>query len=99
MRVDGRVRRYLMLRGGAAVLFLMSSVVLPHGVPAGLCVMAAGLIAVFTCIGINAGGTGERAGAVPQDRWFDTVRAPQGDWPPFPPERVVDGELVDRRDR
>ncbi len=99
MRVDGRVRRYLMLRGGAAVVFLLSSAVLPRGVPSALCVMAAGLVAVFTCIGINAGGPGEAAGTVPQERWFDTVRAPQGDWPPFDPERVVEGELVERTDR
>jgi hypothetical protein len=23
------------------------------------------------------------AGARPQDRWFDSLRAPQGDWPPY----------------
>jgi hypothetical protein len=23
------------------------------------------------------------------------VRAPQGDWPPYDPERVVEGELVE----
>jgi hypothetical protein len=93
---DGRVQRYLIFRGGAAVVFLLASVVLPRGVPAALFVMAAGLVAVFTCIGVNAGGPGERAGSVVQDRWIEGVRAPQGDWPPYDPERVVEGELVER---
>jgi hypothetical protein len=53
---------------------------------------------VLSCLGINAGGPGERAGAVPQDRWFDERRAPQGDWPPFDADRVVEGELVQRRE-
>lgn len=91
-----RQTTYLSLRAGAGVLFLVASVVMPRGVPAALCVMAAGLIAVLSCFGITAGGPGERAGSVPQDRWLDGVRAPQGDWPPFGPERVVEGELVDR---
>lgn len=94
-----RQSTYLALRAGAAVLFLVASVVMPRGVPAALCVVAAGLIAVLSCFGVTAGGPGERAGAVPQDRWFDGVRAPQGDWPPFDPDRVVEGELVERRER
>ncbi|HWH30488.1 MAG TPA: hypothetical protein VNU26_16310 [Mycobacteriales bacterium] len=94
-----RQTTYLTLRAGAAVLFLVASVVMPRGVPAALCVVAAGLIAVLSCFGVTAGGPGERAGAVPQDRWFDGVRAPQGDWPPFDPDRVVEGELVERRER
>jgi hypothetical protein len=98
VRPHGRQQTYLAFRGGAAVLFLLSAAVLPPGVPAGLCVMAAGLIAVFACFGINAGGPGERAGAVPQDRWVAGVRPPQGDWPPFDADRVVEGELVERRE-
>ena len=90
-----RQTAYLAFRGGAAVVFLSASAVLPRGVPAALCVMAAGLVAVLACFGINAGGPGERAGSVPQDRWFDSVRAPQGDWPPYDPDRVVEGELVE----
>lgn len=79
------------------MVFLAASAVLPRGVPAALCVVVAGLVAVLSCFGINAGGPGERAGAVAQDAWFDSVRAPQGDWPPFEPHRVVEGELVERR--
>ncbi len=93
-----RQQTYLALRGGAATLFLVSSVALPKGVIAGLCVMAAGIIAVLSCIGITAGGPGEQAGAVAQDRFLDGVRAPQGDWPPYDPDRVVEGELVERPD-
>lgn len=92
-----RQTAYLAIRGGAAVVFLSASAVLPRGVPAALCVVAAGMTAVLACFGINAGGPGERAGSVPQDRWFDNVRAPQGDWPPFEGDRVVEGELVERR--
>ncbi|HVM27434.1 MAG TPA: hypothetical protein VM433_07150 [Mycobacteriales bacterium] len=98
MRARSRQSTYLLVRGGAALGFLLSSVALPHGVLSGLLVMAAGLVAVFACIGINAGGPGERAGTVPQDRWLSGVRAPQGDWPPFDPDRVVEGELADRRE-
>jgi hypothetical protein len=98
VRPRSRQATYLLLRGGAAVAFLLSSVALPPGPVAGLCVMAAGLVAVFTCLSVNAGGPGERAGTVPQERWLEGVRAPQGDWPPYDPERVVEGELVDRRE-
>ncbi len=93
------MRRYLMFRGGAAVVFLLASVALPRGVLSALFVVAAGLVAVFACLGINAGGPGERAGTVPQERWLQGVRAPQGDWPPFDPDRVVEGELVERPER
>jgi hypothetical protein len=98
MRLDARQKTYLLLRGGAAATFLLSAAVLPHGVVAGVCAMAAGLVAVLTCIGINAGGPGERAGAGREDAWFRNVRAPQGDWPPYQADRVVDGELVDRHE-
>ncbi|MFP5218303.1 MAG: hypothetical protein ACLGIG_01005 [Actinomycetes bacterium] len=94
-----RQTTYLALRAGAGVLFLVASVVIPRGVPAALCVMAAGLIAVFSCFGITAGGPGERAGAVAQERWLEGTRPPQGDWPPFDPDRVVEGTLVEPQER
>lgn len=78
-----RQRTYLGIRLGAAVLFLLAVSVVPPGVPAGLMVMAAGLIAVLSCVGVNAGAAGEQAGAREQNRWFDSVRAPQGEWPPY----------------
>ena len=80
-----RQATYLGIRAAAAVTFVLAATVLPPGVPAGLLVMAAGLAAVLSCIGVNAGAAGERAGARPQDRWFDSVRAPQGQWPPYEP--------------
>jgi hypothetical protein len=83
MRLDARQKAYFAVRGVAAVVFLLAAVVLPRGVPAALLAMVAGLSAVMTCFSTNAGGPGERAGAAPQDRWFDSVRAPQGDWPPY----------------
>lgn len=78
-----RQRAYLGIRLGAAVLFLVAVSVVPPGVPAGLMVMAAGLVAVLSCVGVNAGAVGEQAGAREQNRWFDSVRAPQGEWPPY----------------
>ena len=96
MRLGRRQRTYLLLRAVAAVVLLLGAFVLPHGVPAGLLVMAAGLIAVLACIGVTAGGPGETAGARGQERWLDSIRAPQGDWPPFAADRVVEGELVER---
>lgn len=74
---------YLAIRAAAALIFIGAATLLPPGLPAGLLVMAAGLAAVLSCIGVNAGAAGERAGARPQDRWFDSVRAPQGQWPPY----------------
>lgn len=85
---------YLGVRGGAAALFVASATVVPRGTAAGLLAMLAGVIAVLSCIGVNAGGPGERAGAVAGARAMDEHRAPQGDWPPFPADKVVDGELV-----
>lgn len=98
MRLDRRQKTYLLLRAGAVLMLVLGAFVLPQGVPAALLVMAAGLVAVMACIGVNAGGPGERAGAALQDRWFESVRPPQGDWPPFEPGTVIDGELVERRD-
>lgn len=94
MGLDRRQRWYFLLRGGAALVFLGSAALLPRGVPSALLCMAAGLAAVLTCVGVNAGGRGEQAGARPQNRHFDGARAPQGDWPPYQVERVVEGETV-----
>lgn len=80
-----RHRRYFALRGGAALLFVLAATVLPRGVPAGVLILLAGLIGVGSCLFANAGSPGEQAGARPQDRWFDSLRAPQGDWPPYEP--------------
>lgn len=74
---------YLALRAGAAVAFILAATVLPHGIPAALIVVGAGLVAVLSCLGTNAGSSGEQAGARPQDRWFDSIQAPQGQWPPY----------------
>jgi len=79
-----RVQTYLIIRAVAAAAFLLA-VVLPPGLPAALLIVGAGIAAVATCFGVNAGGPGERAGARPQDRWFDAHSAPQGDWPPYEP--------------
>ena len=76
---------YLLVRLAAVVVFLLAAVVLPRGVPAALLVVAAGVVAVFSSLWSNAGGPGERAGAREQNRWFDSVMPPQGDWPPYEP--------------
>ena len=78
-----RVAVYVAIRVVAALAFILAATVLPKGVPAAVVVVVAGLAAVMTCFGTNAGGPGERAGARPQDRWFDQQMAPQGDWPPY----------------
>jgi len=78
-----RVAVYVAIRVVAALAFILAATVLPKGVPAALVVVVAGVAAVLTCFGTNAGGPGERAGARPQDRWFDQHMAPQGDWPPY----------------
>ena len=83
-----RVVTYLVLRVGAATAFILAATVLPRGIPAALVIVVAGLVAVMTCFGTNAGGPGERAGARPQDRYFDSLMPPQGDWPPYDPGAV-----------
>lgn len=80
-----RKRAYLVIRLGAAVAFVLAATVLPRGVPAAVVIVAAGVAAVLTSFGTNAGGAGERAGARPQDRYFDSILPPQGDWPPYDP--------------
>jgi hypothetical protein len=86
---------YFVLRGAAALGVVLSATVAPRGLPAALLCVGCGLLAVLTCVGVNAGGPGEAAGTAPQQRAYERVRAPQGEWPPYPHERVVDGELVD----
>ena len=78
-----RVRVYLSVRVLAAVAFVLAATVLPRGIPAALVVVAAGVAAVLSSLWSNAGGPGEQAGARAQNRWFDSVTPPQGDWPPY----------------
>lgn len=96
MRLDRRQRTYFAVRGAAALVFVLAAGVLPRGVPAALLCVAAGLVAIMTSFSTNAGGPGERAGARPQDRAFDRMRAPQGDWPPYRPEPAAADELAQR---
>lgn len=86
-----RVAVYVTIRLVAGLAFILAATVLPKGVPAALVVVVAGVAAVMTCFGTNAGGAGERAGARPQDRWFDQHMAPQGDWPPYEVSAVETG--------
>lgn len=76
---------YFAVRGAAALVFVLAATVLPRGVPAGMLILLAGLVGLGSCLFANAGSPGEQAGARPQDRWFDALRAPQGDWPPYDP--------------
>ena len=99
MRLDTRQKAYFGVRAVAFVAFVVGALVLPRGVPSALLVMAAGMTAVMTCFGTNAGGPGERAGAAPQDRWFEQVRAPQGDWPPYVAARAEQARLAELAER
>ena len=83
-----RLGVYLAVRLLCGVAFVLAALVLPRGIPAALVIVIAGVVAVMTCFGTNAGGPGERAGARPQDRWFDAHMAPQGDWPPYDPAEL-----------
>ena len=56
------MRVYLVVRLLAVVAFVLGVTVLPHGVPAGLVVMGAGLAALLSAVWSNAGARGERAG-------------------------------------
>ena len=80
-----RKQTYLVVRLAALTVFVTAATLLPRGVPAALLVVAAGIAAVVSSLWANAGGPGERAGARPQDRFFDSVTPPQGDWPPYDP--------------
>lgn len=79
------MRVYLLVRVLAAVAFVLGAVVLPRGIPAALLVVVGGVVAVGSSLWTNAGGPGERSGAREQNRWFDSVTPPQGDWPPYEP--------------
>jgi hypothetical protein len=85
---------YFSIRAVAVVAFLTSAFVMPHGAPAALVCMGAGAVAVLAGIGVNAGGPGEQAGARRQMDHYNAIRPPQGDWPPFDADRVVEGEVV-----
>ena len=93
-----RQKAYVAFRGSSAGVFLLSATVLPRGAPAVIGCLVAGMGGILTCIGINAGGPGERAGARREQDAYDKIRAPQGDWPPYDPTKVIDGELA-REDR
>ncbi len=93
-RLTRREIAYFTLRGAAAVGVVVSATLIPHGLPAALLCIASGLLAIFTCIGVNAGGPGEQSGSAPFQRAYDRVRAPQGEWPPYD-GKVVEGELVE----
>ena len=92
--MSGRQQAYLGIRALALLGFILAALVMPSGVPAGIVAGSAGVIGLLTCIGVNAGGPGERAGAVEQGVRYDRARAPQGDWPPYADDQVIDGEVV-----
>lgn len=89
-----RQRAYFALRGGAGLLFVLSATALPHGAPALIGCSVAGAVSLFTCMGVNAGGPGEQAGARAEHLVLDRTRAPQGDWPPYDDTKVIDGETI-----
>ena len=94
--MTGRQQAYLGIRVAALATFVLAATVLPSGVPAGIVAAAAGVAGLLTCIGVNAGGPGEQAGAREEGVRYDRARAPQGDWPPYPEDLVVEGEIVPR---
>lgn len=95
MQVTGRHVAYVALRGLAALGVVASATLVPPGLPAMLLCLASGVLAVVTCVGVNAGGPGERAGSRAQQRAYERVRAPQGLWPPYD-DSYLTAELVDR---
>lgn len=101
MRLPGRRSTYFLLRGSAAGGVLVSATLLPPGLTAGLVCIGSGLLAVFTCIGVNAGGPGEQAGARAQERSWARIRPPQGTWPPYdaPPVKARVGEPAIRTEQ
>lgn len=92
--MTGRQKAYYGIRGIALVAFVLSWSVMPPGVLAGVVAIAAGIVGMLTCIGVNAGGPGEKAGARAQTLRLEHVRPPQGDWPPYDEDRIVEGEVV-----
>lgn len=83
---------YVAIRVVAGTTFVLAATLMPRGIGAAVVIVLAGITAVMTCVGVNAGGPGERAGARPQDRWFDAHSAPQGDWPPYDSAPSSEGE-------
>lgn len=92
--MTGRAKAYYGIRVVALTCFVLAATVLPSGVPAGIVAAAAGVAGLLTCIGVNAGGPGERAGAREEGVRYDRSRAPQGDWPPYPVDKVIEGEVL-----
>jgi hypothetical protein len=81
--LSARQKGYFAVRGGAGLVFLGSAALLPPGTTAGLICLGAGVVGALTCLGTNAGGPGEQAGAWAEERRLAQFRAPQGDWPPY----------------
>ena len=92
--MTGRQKAYFGIRGLAVTAFVCSWAVLPPGGLAAAVAISAGVVGLLTCIGVNAGGPGEQAGAHAQSMHYEKVRPPQGDWPPYAEDRIVDGEVV-----
>lgn len=82
--LSARQKGYLAVRGGAATVFVGAAALGPRGAATGLVCLGAGLVGLLSCVGTNAGGTGEQAGAWAEERRVARFRAPQGDWPPYP---------------
>ena len=92
--MTSRQKAYYGIRALALLGFVLAALVMPSGVPAGIVAAGAGVIGMLTCLGVNAGGPGEQAGAREEGVRYEKARAPQGDWPPYPDSKVVDGEIV-----
>ncbi len=93
MSLRRRKAAYFGLRAACLLAFLLAAFVMPPGGAAGAVVLGAGAVAVLAGIGVNAGAAGERAGARVTSDYFSSISAPQGDWPPFDQDRIIDGEL------
>ena len=92
--MTSRQKAYYGIRAAALLTFLLAALLMPSGVPAGLVAGGAGIIGLLTCIGVNAGGPGEHAGALEQGVRYERARPPQGDWPPYPEDQVIEGEIL-----
>lgn len=99
MRANRRQVTYYTLRAVATLAFVLAAFVMPRGGLAAAVALGAGLVAVLSGIGANAGGPGERAGSRRQMDTYNAIRPPQGDWPPFDPAHDVEGEVVRRSDK
>ena len=74
---------YVCVRIAALLGFLGAALVLPPGPWAGVVVLVCGVAGIAACIGTTAGGRGEHASALAEQRRYERLRAPQGDWPPY----------------